>query len=254
MMVERLTVYKKQSKRLPDRVYVYRDGVSEVYHPTSSEGPNYLIFASQGQFNSVIQEELPQILDSFKKFDTKERSTPYRPKLTIIICGKRHHARFFPTDAANADRNGNTRPGTVVDKGVTDVFSFDFYLQAHAGLQGTVRPTHYTVVYDENRLGADEIQQGTHHASYLYARATKSVSLVPAAYYSDLACERGRCYLNDFLNAPDDKTSSIGTGKGKGKGKGKADRDEEKARVFAAAKDMWGEGLHEDVKDSMFYI
>ena len=33
MMVERLTVYKKQSKRLPDRVYVYRDGVSEVYHP-----------------------------------------------------------------------------------------------------------------------------------------------------------------------------------------------------------------------------
>jgi hypothetical protein len=232
MMIERLLVYQKQSKCLPDRVYVYRDGVSE------------------GQFKSVIDEELPQILDSFKKLNTKEKSAPYQPKLTIIICGKRHHARFYPTDRPNADRNGNTKPGTVLDKGITEVFGFDFYLQAHAGLQGTVRPTHYTVVYDENRLGADEVQQGTHHASYLYARATKAVSLVPAAYYADLACERGRCYINDFLNA-DDKTSSAGTTKGKGKAK---DRDEEKAKVFKAAEDAWGEGLHPAVKDSMFYI
>lgn len=72
----------------------------------------------QGQFQIVLEEELPQILEAFKKLSTKDR---YRPKLTIIICGKRHHARFYPTDAPNADRNGNTRPGTVVDKGVTDV-------------------------------------------------------------------------------------------------------------------------------------
>jgi hypothetical protein len=56
-------------------------------------------------------------------------------------------------------------------------YEFDFYLQAHAGLKGTVRPTHYTVVYDENSLGADEIQQGTNAASYLYGRATKAVSI-----------------------------------------------------------------------------
>lgn len=30
MMVERLLTYQKHSRRLPDRVYVYRDGVSEV--------------------------------------------------------------------------------------------------------------------------------------------------------------------------------------------------------------------------------
>jgi eukaryotic translation initiation factor 2C len=115
-------------------------------------------------------------------------------------------------------------------------FDFDFYLQAHAGLQGHVKSTHYTVVYDENGLTADEIQKGTHDASHLYARATKAVSLVPAAYYADLACERGRCYLNDFL--VDDKTS--------GAGSGKADKDEEKARVFNAARDAWGEGVSPD--------
>jgi len=112
-------------------------------------------------------------------------------------------------------------------------FDFDFYLQAHAGLQGSVKATHYTVVYDENSLSADDIQQGTHDISYLYARATKAVSLIPAAYYADLACERGRCYLNDFL--VDDKTSTAGSTKG--------DRKEEEAKVFAAAKRAWGEGV-----------
>jgi hypothetical protein len=189
------------------------------------------------------------MLDAFKRVP---QTKPYRPSLTIIICGKRHHAKFWPTESQFADRNGNTRPGTVVDRGVTAVFDFDFYLQAHAGLQGHVKATHYTVVYDENHLGADEVQQGTHTASYLYARATKAVSLVPAAYYADLACERGRCYLNDFLSADDKVSSSVATGKGKGKGK--VDKEEEKKSVFEAAKKAWGEGVHPDLRGSMFYI
>ncbi|KAG2050097.1 Piwi-domain-containing protein [Suillus hirtellus] len=231
MMIERLMFYEKKNRSLPDRVFVYRDGVSE------------------GQFNTVLDEELPKMLEAFKRVP---QTKVYRPALTIIICGKRHHAKFWPTESQFADRNGNTRPGTVVDRGVTAVFDFDFYLQAHAGLQGHVKATHYTVVYDENHLGADEVQQGTHTASYLYARATKAVSLVPAAYYADLACERGRCYLNDFLSADDKVSSSVATGKGKGKGK--ADKEEEKMRVFMAAKTAWGEGVHPDLRGSMFYI
>ncbi|KAF8881571.1 argonaute-like protein [Infundibulicybe gibba] len=220
MLVERLLVYESKNKMLPERIFVFRDGVSE------------------GQFDTVLEEELRQILSAFKKLATKERKNIYRPKLTIVICG------FFATNSQFADKNGNTRPGTVVDKGVTGVFDFDFYLQAHAGLQGTVKSTHYTVVYDENALTADEIQQGTHDTSYLYARATKAVSLIPAAYYADLACERGRCYLNEFL--VDDRTSSGG--------RGGRDKEEEKKRVFAAAKQAWGQGLHPDMRDKMFYI
>lgn len=261
MMIERLLMYQKVSKRLPERVYVYRDGVSEVscyciIHCIIYPGISYLMHIRiQGQFEVVLREELPQILESFQKVSAK---TPYRPKLTIIICGKRHHARFYPTDSAAADKNGNTRPGTVVDKGVTEVFGFDFYLQAHAGLQGTVRPTHYTVVYDESQLGADELQQGTHCASYLYARATKAVSLVPAAYYADLACERGRCYINDFLNLADEKTESASVATAARPGgpvrRGNLDKDEEKERVYRSAVAVWGEGLHDSLKDSMFYI
>lgn len=43
--------------------------------------------------------------------------------------GKRHHTRFYPTEAANADHNGNPKAGTVVDRGVTAVYNFDFFLQ-----------------------------------------------------------------------------------------------------------------------------
>ncbi|KAG8214738.1 hypothetical protein J3R82DRAFT_9827 [Butyriboletus roseoflavus] len=224
MMIERLKRYQEVSKSLPDRVYVFRDGVSE------------------GQFDTVLQAELPQITDAFGRVPRGGSGKPYRPQLTIIICGKRHHARMWPADAAG-DKNGNPRPGTVVDQGITAVFDFDFYLQAHAGLQGHAKPTHYTVVYDESKLGADEVQQGVNTASYMYARATKAVSLIPPAYYADLACERGRCYLNDFL-VSEDKTTT----------KSKADKEEEKAKVFEAAKKAWGNGVHPNLAGTMFYI
>lgn len=116
--------------------------------------------------------------------------------------------------------------------------------QAHNGLQGHVRPTHYTVVYDENHLDADTIQEGTHRTSYLYARATKAVSLVPPAYYADLACDRARFYINHLLNLADNKSVSS---------KGRAS-DEEREQVFQEAIKWWGNGVHSDLRESMFYI
>ncbi|KAI0028216.1 Piwi domain-containing protein, partial [Vararia minispora EC-137] len=145
-------------------------------------------------YDMVIYKELPEIFKAFKRIDPKQPK--YSPKLSVIICGKRHHARFYATTEENADKNGNTRPGTVLDKGVTSIRDYDFYLQAHAGLQGTVRPTHYIVIYDENRLSADTIQQGVHTSSYLFARAAKAVSLIPAAYYADVACEQARFWVH----------------------------------------------------------
>ena len=107
MMEERLTLYKKHKKALPRRIIVYRDGVSE------------------GQFNTVVDEEYPQMVKAFDTFGTPKQ--PYRPKLTIVICGKRHHTRFFPTESQFADQNGNPRPGTVVDRGVTAVYGESAY-------------------------------------------------------------------------------------------------------------------------------
>ena len=80
----------------------------------------------QGQFSAVVKEEMPEIRKAFRHFDA---TRPYQPQLTIVVCGKRHHTRFYPTEAENADKDGNPRPGTVVDRGVTAVYDFDFFLQ-----------------------------------------------------------------------------------------------------------------------------
>ncbi|PCH34807.1 Piwi-domain-containing protein [Wolfiporia cocos MD-104 SS10] len=226
MMIERLQVYRQKNKALPDRILIFRDGVSE------------------GQYDLVLKEELPRIREAFRKISP----TPaYKPKLTIIICGKRHHARFNATADQDMTKNGNTLPGTVQDKGITDVYGFDYYLQAHAGLQGHVRPTHYYVVYDDFHYDADTIQQGTHTTSYLYARATKAVSLVPPAYYADLACERARYYLNDLLNLADERSSAGSRGRDR-------DSEAEKERIYQEAMRLWGTGIHTDMRGTMFYI
>lgn len=55
---------------------------------------------------------------------------------------------------------------------------------SHGGLLGTSRPTHYTVLLDENKLPADAIQSLTYHLAYIYPRSTRSVSIASPAYYA----------------------------------------------------------------------
>jgi eukaryotic translation initiation factor 2C len=55
------------------------------------------------------------------------------------------------------------------------------------------------VLKDENKLGADQLQNLTHNLCYTFARATRAVSICPPAYYADILCERGRAYLHSVL-------------------------------------------------------
>ncbi|KAI8839823.1 piwi domain-containing protein, partial [Chytriomyces cf. hyalinus JEL632] len=115
------------------------------------------------------------------------------PKITFVIVSKQHSHRFFAANRRDANvKNGNLKPGTVIDKGVTHPFEFDLYLYSHAGIQCTSRPIQYHVLVDENQFSADEFQEITYSMCYTYARATKSVSLTPAVYYAHLAADRAR--------------------------------------------------------------
>lgn len=137
MFGERLDLWQKTNKgALPERVIVYRDGVSE------------------GQYRTLLVEELPRIREACKKRYPGGKG----PKISIVICGKRHHTRFYATNAQNIDRSTNTKNGTVVDRGVTMEKGWDFFLQAHTALKGTARPTHYVVLLDENGMNADGLE------------------------------------------------------------------------------------------------
>lgn len=79
-MVERLKTFHKKSNRYPERILVYRDGVSEVgsfgYYSSATLNAQF-----QGQFAIVVDEELPAITAAFRKINPT-----YRPKLTIVVC------------------------------------------------------------------------------------------------------------------------------------------------------------------------
>lgn len=74
---------------------------------------------------------------------------------------------------------------------------YDFYLNSHAGIQGTSRPSKYTVLIDENGIPVDALQAYIYRLTHAYARCNRSVSMVNSAYYAHLLAFRGRAYLND---------------------------------------------------------
>lgn len=71
----------------------------------------------------TISEELKRLREAA----TAVGGPNYKPKFTFVVCAKRHHMRFFAANPADADRTGNLAPGTVVEKGVTHPYAFDFY-------------------------------------------------------------------------------------------------------------------------------
>ncbi|KAF5727497.1 argonaute family protein [Tripterygium wilfordii] len=177
MVRELLIAFRRSTNRKPDRIIFYRDGVSE------------------GQFSQVLLYEM----DAIRKACTSLEAN-YLPPVTFVVVQKRHHTRLFPSDHKNralTDRSGNILPGTVVDTKICHPTEFDFYLNSHAGIQGTSRPTHYHVLYDENRFTADALQTLTNNLCYTYVRCTRSVSIVPPAYYAHLAAFRARYYMED---------------------------------------------------------
>jgi hypothetical protein len=154
MFTERLRLYqKKNGNALPQRILIYRDGVSE------------------GQYETVLREELPLIRTAC---DSVYPAKAPKPKLAVVVVGKRHHTRFYPiSDEDHDGRTGNPKNGTVVDRGITMERGWDMFLQAHTGLQGTTRPAHYVVLMDEVGLGADGLEQLVRFPFPLYTALTR---------------------------------------------------------------------------------
>ncbi|KAK2810484.1 hypothetical protein FQN50_002973 [Emmonsiellopsis sp. PD_5] len=228
LLKSRLSLWAARHKgAYPENILVYRDGVSE------------------GQYQVVLDQELPLLQKGCRDIYPAAMTKEGKPKMSIIIVGKRHNTRFFPSQPHEADRSKNPKNGTVVDRGVTDVHNWDFFLQSHTAIQGTARPAHYYVIYDQifrNRRAAgqnvaDNVESLTHNLCYLFGRATKSVSICPAASYADLVCTRARRYLSKFFGDGVTTAESAVSGDG--------------VVGSASPEDV---RVHKNLKDSMFYI
>jgi hypothetical protein len=112
----RLVLWRqKNAGRLPENIVIFRDGVSE------------------GQFNMVLDKELPSIREACKLLYQGNKM----PRISLIVSVKRHQTRFYPSDPKHIHpRSKSPKEGTVVDRGITNARYWDFFLQAHASLQG----------------------------------------------------------------------------------------------------------------------
>ncbi|KAL7971387.1 ribonuclease H-like domain-containing protein [Trichoderma sp. SZMC 28014] len=214
----RLDTWSQKNKgQRPDKIIIYRDGVSE------------------GQFSLVLDKELPSIREACRK----KYPPQSQPKITLVVSVKRHQTRFYPSSDKQLSRSGNIQNGTVVDRGVTQTRYWDFFLTAHDALKGTARPAHYTVLLDEifrpkfGTRASDELERLTHELCYLYGRATKAVSICPPAYYADIVCERARAHRPEWFEQKDVESQTGATG---------------------GAPSTVGRDLHVNLRDSMYYI
>ncbi|KDR77481.1 hypothetical protein GALMADRAFT_266956 [Galerina marginata CBS 339.88] len=182
------TEKQRADELAPKRLIFYRDGVSE------------------GEFKEVLDQELPRIKGACEELGIA-------PKITLIIVGKRHHNQLFgPNDLV--DKSGNCPAGTVIDTGIAHPTDFDFFLQSHAGILGTSRPCHYSVLYDEYGFNADSIQALSFALCHCFARATRSVSLPAPVYYADIVCSRARNHFDPRGNLGPSDTSTQASGAG----------------------------------------
>lgn len=154
MVQERIIdwVCEQPGKQLPENILYYRDGVSDE------------------QFRQVKNQELPRIRKAFhaavKMLKSKgmiKDDDATVPRITAVICVKRHSVRFYPQYFPNTPGQqfikGNCDPGTLVDDVVTSPYYMDFYLQSHKPLQGTAKPAHYFVIENEMGMSEQNIRQ-----------------------------------------------------------------------------------------------
>ena len=238
MLMSRLALWRKQHNVYPENILVYRDGVSE------------------SQYQQVLDEELARMRECSKALydDVGEPG----PRFTLIIVGKRHHTRFFPPRGhPRCDVNGNSERGLVVDRGITEARNWDFFLQSHDAIKGTARPAHYYVLWDEiftnpslqsvhNAIEegvppADRLERLSHSLCYMFSRAAKAVSIPAPVYYADIACTRAGRYLAE----PPTGSQSVTSDNSKLTA---AQREHLCAELQAKIR------VHDDLRDSMFYV
>ncbi|XP_033029687.1 piwi-like protein 4 [Lacerta agilis] len=129
--------------QLDHKTKMYRDGVGD------------------GQLKMVVNFEVPQILSAPDECSSGCR----RAKLSVVVIRKKCRHRFF----IETNRSLQNPPiGTVFDTEATRPEWYDFFLSSQLACQGTVNPTYYNVVYDDNGFNPDHMQHLTYKMCHMY--------------------------------------------------------------------------------------
>ncbi|CAN7033672.1 unnamed protein product [Brassica oleracea var. botrytis] len=170
--------YTSSGNRRPEHIIIFRDGVSE------------------SKFNQVLNIELDQMMKACKFVEEN-----WEPKFTVIIAQEPPH-QVLP----------GWRPWQCSSSATLQHFvhSFleNFIIRGETSkVNGTTRPTHYHVLYDEIGFSTDDLQELVHSLSYVYQRSTTAISVVAPVCYAHLAAAQMGTVMK-FENMSLSETSS----------------------------------------------
>ncbi|XP_053575387.1 piwi-like protein 2 [Bombina bombina] len=161
-----LKKFYEVNHQLPDKIVVYRDGVSD------------------GQLDTVEKYEIPQLQACFQTFEN------YLPRLAVIVVQKRVITNIYATATGQFL---TPTPGTILDHTVTRPGRVDFYLLAHHVRQGCGIPTHYICVLNTTNLSPDHIQRLTFKLCHMYWNWPGTIRVpAPCKYAHKLAFLSGQ--------------------------------------------------------------
>ncbi|XP_022818139.1 piwi-like protein Siwi [Spodoptera litura] len=152
-----LKKFREVNGALPNRIFIYRDGVGD------------------GQIPYVHSHEVEEIK---KKLAEVYAGAEYKMAFTIV--SKRINTRIF----LDRGRGENPRPGTVVDDVVTQPERYDFYLVSQNVREGTISPTSYNVIQDTTGLHPDRMQWLTYKMTHLYYNCSSQVRVPAVCQYA----------------------------------------------------------------------
>ncbi|XP_051897227.1 piwi-like protein 2 isoform X2 [Pristis pectinata] len=161
-MVASLKKYYEINHCLPDKIAVYRDGVSD------------------GLLSTVTDYEIPQFLKCFEVF------SDYHPKMMVIVVQKRIGTNLYAK--TESGRLEVPPPGTVLDHTITSKEWTEFFLLAHTVRWGCGMPTRYICVFNTLNLNPDHIQRLTFKLCHLYWNWSGTIRVpAPCKYAHKLA-------------------------------------------------------------------
>lgn len=170
MITKALASVGKFLKNDVDNIIIYREGVNEK------------------QMKSVQEVEIRHIQNAIDKANQKldDKKLFSNTKWCFIMVSKFNDIKLFMKNYCNKDYGDwnmkNVPVGTIIDKKITSQEKYDFYLNSADSRQGTCSPTHYTVLFDNTQISANNIYKTTYFLTFLCYNTTKSIK-VPAPLY-----------------------------------------------------------------------
>ncbi|KAI3378195.1 hypothetical protein SNEBB_004664 [Seison nebaliae] len=188
-----LEMYMQRSNgRLPAFILFYRDGIGEQ------------------NFIKVRKNECEPFVHMVNELYKEYGRNP--PEISYIIINKRINHRLLRINNNNNNMNNNNRrqnncgrnerlvnplPGMIVDHSITSETWMDFFLVSQCKNQGTVSPTHYTVLLNKSTASVNFLQQMAYKMSFLYYNWPGSISVpAPCQFAHRLASMVGQVLQN----------------------------------------------------------